>query len=180
MSCCVTCPPLPALAPAAVWSSLSPLGALTNPKPLGSARGHSNQYNLCVFCGCLIHLLPDKQQWKITRPSTDKPSPRAATSHCYCGTAVRAHFPWSERCFGLRSSPGHLDSSCRSLGALHRGSSVTRHGDTVAMSSCVLTRGAGTGLRSREETGGVDLSIIVCFSKWPLSAAAVWWHFEPR
>lgn len=52
--------------------------------------------------------------------------------------------------------------------------------DSVAASLYVLTRGAGAALESREETGGVDLSIVVCFSKRALCDAAVWWHsFSP-
>lgn len=96
------------------------------------------------------------------------------------GTPVSVHFRWFERCFGLRNSPGPLESSMQVLVALHRGSCVTRLCWPLAASSCVLTRGAGTGLGSREETGGADLSSIVYFSKWPLSDAAVWWHsFSP-
>lgn len=82
-ACCVTCHLLPVLAMGAAWNSLSPVGVL-NPKPLGLALlSGPQQYNLCIFCDCVIHLLPDKQQWKIKRPSTDKPSPGAAISHCY-------------------------------------------------------------------------------------------------
>lgn len=94
---------------------------------------------------------------------------------------MRVHFAWFERSFGLRNSPGHLESSVQVFGGFAQGQPCHQAvPDTVAASLCVVSRGAGTGLESREETGGVDLCIIVYFSKWPLSDAAVWWHsFSP-
>lgn len=81
-ACCVTCFLSPVLATGAAWSSLSPVGILTNPKPLGLALlSGPQQYKLCVSCDCLVRSLPDKQQWKIKKPSTDKPSLITATSH---------------------------------------------------------------------------------------------------
>lgn len=88
---------------------------------------------------------------------------------------MRVHFRWFK---DPLVSPCHLESSTQVFG----GSALCHQLvlATVAPSLCVLTRGAGTGLGSREETGAVDLSIIVYFSKWPLSGAAVWWHsFSP-
>lgn len=54
---------------------IEPHESLNKSKSLGvSSVVWGRQYNLYVFCDSLIQLLPDKQQWKIKRSSTDKPS----------------------------------------------------------------------------------------------------------
>lgn len=130
---CVTCLLLPVLAMGAAWNSLSPVGVLTNPKPLGLVLlSGPQQYNPCVFCDCLIHLLPDIQQWKKKMPSTDKPSLRAAT---FPLLSRWLWLQWEFTLHGLKYAKDALVSgtaqvtwkaACRSEVALHRGGRVTR------------------------------------------------------
>lgn len=101
------------------WNSVSPVGTLTNPKPLGLALlSGPRQYNLFVFCDCHIHLLPDMQQWKIKRPSTDKLSLRAATFPLLRQVGLQ----WGFTSGGLKILwPAHVTwkAAHRSLVALH-------------------------------------------------------------
>lgn len=54
---------------------IEPHESINKSKSLGvSSVVWGRQYNLYVFCDYLIHLLPDKQQWKIKRSPADKPS----------------------------------------------------------------------------------------------------------
>lgn len=54
---------------------IEPHKSINKSKSLGvSSVVWGRQYNLYVFCDYLIHLLPDKQQWKIKRSPADKPS----------------------------------------------------------------------------------------------------------
>lgn len=88
------------------------------------------------------------QQWKVKRPSTDNSNHIPIVIEIN-GTPVRVHFGLED---ALVSGTAQVTwkAGCRSCGGSSEGWPCHQAVlDTVAVSLCVLARGAGTGLGSR-------------------------------